>query len=91
MNTLNATHALTMRPDMWYRDHGGALKETDPAFRYIVSDERGVELAFITNLRPSGFPASWKISISKDRMPGEPTGDYTSAEEALAVLQAEVR
>ena len=70
---------------MW--THGVTIKETDPVMRYKVSDERGQEVAFITNVRASGRPASWQISrLNAGGGIEEPTGDYRDPEDALAAL-----
>lgn len=69
--------------------HTGVISETNPVMRYKVTDERGETVAFITNTRPSGRPASWQIShVGKDRIDtGKSEGDYTTAENAMSALQ----
>ena len=66
------------------------ITDTNPVFRYKVVDERGEEVAFITNTRASGATASWELSRLKDGHIGESAGNYATAEDALSVLQKEV-
>ncbi len=81
-------HTLTWHPVM--RTHTGVIEETNPIMRYKVTDERGRNVAFITNTRTSGRPASWQISrVNDDGGIGESVGDYATAEDALAVLRKE--
>lgn len=75
-----------MKPVMWTHS-GREIKETDPAMRYKVFDERGNEVAFITNTQASGRLASWQISRIQEGRVGEDFGDYATAEDALSALQ----
>lgn len=65
------------------------IAETNPVIRYKIFDERGKEVAFITNKRASGRPASWQISRIEEGRVGESAGDYATAEDALSALQNE--
>ena len=85
MTTQHPQHSLTMQPVMWSHS-GDVLRETDPAFRYQVFDELG-EIAFITNTRASGQPASWQISRIINGRIGEDVADYPTAEDVMAALQ----
>jgi hypothetical protein len=82
-------HKLTLHAVMW--THTGVVDESNPVMRYEVRDERGQKVAFITNTRASGRPASWQISRVKDggRI-GESVGDRAAAEDALSALQKEL-
>ncbi len=69
--------------------HGGDQR-SKITMRYEVTDERGRKVAFITNTRATGRPASWQISRVKDGIDsGERTGDYPTAEDALNALRKE--
>ena len=86
MTTQHSQRTLTMQPIMWSHS-GDALRKTDPAFGYKVVDERGEEIAFITNTLASGRPASWQISRILNGRIGEGVGDYATAEDAFCALQ----
>lgn len=88
MTTQQAQHPLTMQPVMWTHS-GEVIRQTDQAMRYKVFDERGKEVAFITNTRASGRPASWQISRIQEGRVGKDFGDYATAEDALSALQKE--
>lgn len=76
-----------MKSVMWTHD-SAVIRPTDPAMRYKVFDDRGGEVAFITNTRASGRPSGWQISqVQAGRVTAE-IGDYATADEALAALQA---
>ena len=90
MRFMNQQHMLTFRPVMWLLDHPGARTETDPPFRYEVSDEWGRTVGYITNPRATGHPQCWEISrLGSDGRIGPSTGEYTTAEEALSAFQQE--
>lgn len=87
MTTQNhAQQTLTMRPVMSSHD-SEVIRPTDPAFRYKVFNEHGAEVAFITNQRASGRPASWEISLILAGRVGIGEGDYETAEDALTALK----
>ena len=86
MTTQPTQYPLTMQPVMWTHS-GEVIRPTDPAMRYKVFDERGDEVAFITNTRASGRSASWQIFRIIGRRIGIGVGDYATAEDALSALQ----
>ena len=85
MSRVPTSQFLKMHAVMWPMEFGERLD----AFRYEVTDHRGVKVAFITNQRATGRTPSWKITVLKAGRPGEPCGDHATADAALEQLQSE--
>lgn len=70
------------------RSHDGpVLRPTDPVFFYEVDGMPNGEIVQILNLRAHGREANWEIRcLATDAY----TGDYKTAEEALAALQKQI-
>src|SRR5437660_8248535 len=83
MQMKQAITKLTMREVA--RSHDGPiLRHTDPVFFYEVDGMPNGELVQILNLRAHGRTQNWEIRfVATDAY----TGDYKTAEEALAALQ----
>jgi hypothetical protein len=90
MTTQQTRHTLRLR---WkYGTHSTLnIKESAHTAGYeVIDDESGKQVGSIDNERASSLPASWQISRVKDgASSGEPTGDYATAEDALAAFQRE--
>jgi hypothetical protein len=88
---MNQAHTLTYKADTWSRNHGRALGETDPTFRYEVAGERGHRVGYITNVCASGRLLCWQICrVSRRGNVGKSIGEYSTPEKALAALQADL-
>ncbi len=90
MTTQHTRHTLRLR---WkYGTHSTLnINESARAAGYeVIEDESGQQVGSIDNERASSLPASWQISRVKDGASiGKPTGDYPTAEDALAAFQRE--
>jgi hypothetical protein len=79
---------LTLRPT-GHVHRGPRISPTDPAFMYSVQAMPRGQEADIANFGGSN-QAQWRILRRKYGVLGEWTGDYRTAEEALAALQKEL-
>jgi hypothetical protein len=90
MTTQHTCHTLRLR---WKSGTHSTLniKESARTTGYeVIDEESGQQVGSIDNARASGLPAGWQISRVKDgASTGKPTGDYATAEDALAAFQRE--
>ena len=87
---MTQQHRFLYRPVMWSRD-GVVMKETNPAIRYEVLNERGDKVGYITNLRASGRTPCWEISrLNSNGRITELTGEYATVEDALSEFKKEL-
>ena len=83
--TTKQAYKLTMHPVA--RTHGAELRPSDPVFLYEVEGLPNKEHVQILNTRAQGREPSWQTRyVAIDTY----TGDYKTAEVALAVLEKAV-